>query len=288
MTDAPVVPMLGSIADRALVERVLVLHDISTVYHCAAYKHVGLAENNVLETIRNNVMGTKALVEAVQATSVETFVLISSDKAVRPSSVMGATKRWAELIVRHHSRARADRPQRCTFATVRFGNVLGSSGSVVPIFNEQIAAGGPVTVTDPRMTRYFMSLREAAELIIQASAMAEAGDIFVLEMGQPIRILDLAQKMITLAGLTVRGPDRPEGDIEIVTVGAKNGEKLHEELFYDASSVVTTAHPRILRARQIVEAKKVPQKLNEMIRLLDGQDEQEARRLLFDFAGDMS
>jgi FlaA1/EpsC-like NDP-sugar epimerase len=280
MTGAHIIPVLGSIANKSLVERVLRTHDVKIVYHCAAYKHIGLAEINLLETIQNNIIETRNLIDSVLSHSVEKFVLISSDKAVHPTSVMGATKRWAELIVRYHAR----QPSSCTFSTVRFGNVLGSSGSVVPIFQQQISTGGPITLTDDRMTRYFMSLHEAAELIIQASALAENGDIFVLKMGEPIRIRNLAEKMIILAGLTVRNADHPSGDIEIITVGARTGEKLHEELFYDSASVIETQNPRILRAKQITEAKKVPLMLERMQQILDRQDEQAARTLLFEFA----
>ena len=208
--DVPVVPVLGHVGDAALVRRTLAMHAVDVIFHTAAHKHVPLLEDNVLEGVRNNVLGTRALVEAAVAENVPRFVLISTDKAVRPSSVMGATKRWAELIVRHYGQSTGNAGRR--YCAVRFGNVLGSNGSVVPLFREQIQAGGPVTLTDARMTRYFMSIHEAAELIVQAGAMAEGGDIFLLDMGKPVAIRDLAENMIRLAGLTVKSEANPGGD----------------------------------------------------------------------------
>lgn len=274
--------VLGSIADKELMSRVLSKHEVQGVYHCAAYKHVHLTERNVLEAVRNNVLGTEALLGAVRGSQVENFVLISSDKAVRPAGVMGATKRWAELLVRHQSEAASG---RCVYSTVRFGNVLGSSGSVVPIFREQIAGGGPVTLTDENMTRYFMTLREAAELILQSSSLASDGDIFVLEMGQPMRIRELAESMIMLAGMTVRSEANPMGDIDIVTIGAREGEKIHEELFYDPSSVTKTENPRILQARRSGDAfDAVPDMLASIRAALDAADEAATREILFRYA----
>ncbi|MCT8998683.1 polysaccharide biosynthesis protein [Chelativorans intermedius] len=280
--DFPIVPVLGSITDRRLVRRVLAEQAVETVYHCAAYKHVPLVEENALEGVRNNVFGTLALVEEACAGAVENFVLISSDKAVRPKSVMGATKRWAELIVRHYGREAAQAGRGRVFACVRFGNVIGSSGSVVPLFKEQIAAGGPVTLTHEEMTRYFMSVREAAELIVQAGALSESGDILLLDMGEPVKIRDLAEDMIMLAGLTVRNEDNPDGDIEIVTIGMRPMEKLKEELFYDPSGVTTTRHPKILRAKPLNgSADKVPAMLAELEAALESDDERAVRRVLF-------
>ena len=199
-------------------------HGVEVIFHAAAHKHVPLVEANPLEGVRNNVLGTRDAGRGGASTpGCSDFVLISTDKAVRPTNVMGATKRWAELIVRHYG---AGAPTGQRFCAVRFGNVLGSNGSVVPLFREQIAAGGPVTLTDERMTRYFMSIHEAAELIVQAGALAEGGDIFLLEMGEPVRIRDLAENMIRLAGLSVQSADNPDGDIEIVETGARPGEKL--------------------------------------------------------------
>lgn len=280
----PIVSVLGSIADGALLRRVMFEHNIQTVYHCAAYKHVGLVEHNRIEGIRNNVFGTLVLTEAAALCGVESFVLISSDKAVRPTSVMGATKRWAELIVRHYGTQPAPEGRNRVFACVRFGNVIGSSGSVVPLFKEQIAAGGPVTLTDENMTRYFMSVREAAELIVQAGGLAESGDILLLEMGKPIRIRDLAQDMISLAGFSVRDDDNPDGDVEIVTIGAREGEKIHEELFYDPTGVMGTSHPKILRAKRLNgSAADLPEMLEELGRHISRGDEAKLRQTLFDF-----
>ena len=283
-SNAKVVSVLGSVTDRGLVERTLQKHHVRTVYHCAAYKHVSLVETNQLEGIRNNVVGAEILAEAASRCGVENFILISSDKAVRPSSVMGATKRWAELIVRHYGALPDPEGRTRNFASVRFGNVIGSSGSVVPLFKEQIAAGGPVTITDENMTRYFMSVREAAELIVQASALSDSGDILLLEMGEPIRIRDLAEDMIILAGLSVRDEANPDGDIEIVTIGARQGEKLHEELFYDPTGVTATSHPKILRAKRANGSTgNMPEMVAKLVDAIGSEDAAQARALLFDF-----
>jgi FlaA1/EpsC-like NDP-sugar epimerase len=280
---APIVPVLGSVADEALVRRTLKTHGVEVVFHAAAHKHVPLVEANVLEGVRNNVFGTLSITRAAFEQGVRDFVLISTDKAVRPTNVMGATKRWAELIMRHFGdRAVAARTGQ-RFAAVRFGNVLGSNGSVVPLFREQIAAGGPVTLTDDRMTRYFMSIHEAAELIVQAGALSEGGDIFLLEMGEPVRIRDLAENMIRLAGLTVRTPDNPTGDIAIEVTGIRPAEKLFEELFYDAAQATRTRQPKIMRARMSERSNTdIEAALAELRAAFDRQDENEVRRILFD------
>jgi FlaA1/EpsC-like NDP-sugar epimerase len=279
------VPVLGSVCDESLVERTIRKHGVTTIYHCAAYKHVPLVEDNIIEGVYNNVIGTQILAEKALQCGVANFILISSDKAVRPTSVMGATKRWSELIVRHYGISAEAQARQANFASVRFGNVLGSSGSVVPLFKEQIAAGGPVTVTHDGMKRYFMSIREASELIIQASALSESGDILLLEMGEAVSIRELAEDMIQLAGLQVRSPDNPEGEIEIVTIGARDGEKLHEELFYDPDSVKPTVHPKILRAkRQNGKAKVMPEALGRLRPLLEDGDEAAVRALIFEYA----
>jgi len=279
LAEVEIVPVLGSIADAALLRRTLEGQGVEVIFHAAAHKHVPLVEANALEGVRNNVLGTRILVEAAVAAGVQRFVLISSDKAVRPSSVMGATKRWAELIVRHYGKGSGMR-----YCSVRFGNVLGSNGSVVPLFREQIAAGGPVTLTDSRMTRYFMSIHEAAELIVQAGAMAEGGDIFLLEMGEPVRIRDLAENMIRLAGLSVKSDDNPTGDIAIRETGARPGEKLAEELFFDPANALRTAQPKILRsppsARQTNDLLPA---LTALDAALKAEDEAELRRVLFDY-----
>jgi FlaA1/EpsC-like NDP-sugar epimerase len=277
---APVRPVLGSIGDEALLRRLFAEEAVDVVFHAAAHKHVPLVEANALEGVRNNVFGTQALVAAAVAAGVSHFVLISSDKAVRPKSVMGATKRWAELIVRHYGSTADGRERR--FCSVRFGNVLGSNGSVVPLFREQIAAGGPVTLTDTRMTRYFMSLHEAAELIVEAGALSRGGDIFLLEMGEPVKIAELAENMIRLAGLSLRSPENPTGDIAIAETGARPGEKLTEELFFDPANAERTEHPKILRSPPAARhTDDLPEALSALKRALDQGDEAEVRRVLF-------
>ena len=248
---AVLVPVLGSVEDDRLMRDVLKSNEIEVVFHAAAHKHVPLLESNVAEGVTNNVFGTRTLAQAAYDLGVKNFVLISSDKAVRPSSVMGATKRWAELIVRDLGARAEAKGTGQIFCSVRFGNVLGSNGSVVPLFREQISHGGPITLTDERMTRYFMSIHEAAELIVQAGALSQGGDLFMLEMGNPVRIRDLAENMIHLAGLTVRSPENPNGDIEITISGMRRGEKLKEELFYDPKRVQPTRHPKILGIRTV-------------------------------------
>jgi FlaA1/EpsC-like NDP-sugar epimerase len=234
--DLKIVPVVGDIRDISTLEEVVQSHCIHSIYHAAAYKHVPMMEAHVLEAVRNNVIGTWNLVRVAQKHRVANFLMISSDKAVNPSSVMGATKRIAELIV---SAASNGRDNGTTFVSVRFGNVLGSNGSVVPIFHAQIAAGGPVTITHPEMRRYFMSIREAVQLVLQASTMGKGSEVFVLEMGEPIRILDLAHNMIQLAGFV------PERDIEIRITGMRPGEKLFEEISLDGENIVTTYHEKI-------------------------------------------
>ena len=240
-----IVPVLGSVVDERKVSETLAAFRPDTVFHAAAYKHVPLVEANPLEGIRNNVLGTYYVVRAAEAGSVSDLILISTDKAVRPPNVMGATKRAAELVLQAH----AARPTRVRFSMVRFGNVLGSSGSVVPLFRAQIASGGPITLTHRDVTRYFMTIPEAAMLVIQAGGIAKGGEVFVLDMGQPVRIADLAQTMVRLSGLTVRDESNPSGDIAIAEVGMRPGEKLHEELLI-RDDPQPTQHPRILMARE--------------------------------------
>ena len=246
----PIVARLGSVKDAELVQQILREQRVETVYHAAAHKHVPLVEANVIEGVRNNVMGTLTLAQAAFDAGVETFVLISTDKAVRPTNVMGATKRWAELIVQDFARRAEQLGNGQRFCALRFGNVLGSSGSVIPLFREQIALGGPVTVTHAEVTRYFMSIHEAVELVIQAGSLAGGGEIFLLDMGDPVRILDLAHNMIRLAGHAVRDDDDPDGDIEIVVTGLRPGEKLYEELLIATSNAESTRHPKIMKASE--------------------------------------
>jgi len=278
-----IVPALGSVTDDQLVRRTLKEQAIEVVFHAAAHKHVPLVEANVLEGVRNNVFGTQTIVRAAFDAGVHDFVLISSDKAVRPTNVMGATKRWAELIIRQFGDRAAAAQTGQRFAAVRFGNVLGSNGSVVPLFREQIAAGGPVTLTDERMTRYFMSIHEAAELIVQAGALMEGGDIFLLEMGEPVKIRDLADNMIRLGGLTVRSDANPGGDIEIRVTGIRPAEKLFEELFYDETQATRTRQPKILKARMAERSNAdFEASLGELKAAFERQDEAAVRKILFD------
>lgn len=236
-------PLLASVRDRERMARLIATWRPDTIYHAAAYKHVPLVEHNVIEGILNNSFGTLTVAQLARENGVSNFVLVSTDKAVRPTNIMGASKRLAELVLQA---IQAEGGGTC-FSMVRFGNVLGSSGSVVPLFRRQIAAGGPVTITDIDVTRYFMTISEAAQLVLQAGAMSRGGDVFVLDMGEPVRIIDLARNMIELSGLTVRGEDNPTGDIEIQTVGLRPGEKLYEELLI-GNNPAQSSHPRILQA----------------------------------------
>jgi FlaA1/EpsC-like NDP-sugar epimerase len=238
-----IVPLLGNAHHRHRVREVLSAFGVQTVYHAAAYKHVPIVEYNVVEGIHNNVISTWYTAEAALETGVETFVLVSTDKAVNPANVMGATKRLAELVLQ----ALQERHTQTRFCMVRFGNVLASSGSVVPLFQDQIRRGGPITVTHPEVIRYFMTIPEAAQLVLQAGAMAKGGDVFVLDMGRPVRIEDLARRLVKLMGLTVRDAAHPDGDIEIEYTGLRTAEKLYEELVI-GSNVAGTEHPMIMRA----------------------------------------
>lgn len=241
-----ILPVLGSVMDEQRIEELFAAFAIDTVYHAAAYKHVPLVEHNPVEGVKNNALGTMRLALAAGRADVRHFVLISTDKAVRPTNVMGASKRLAEMAVQ----ALQQNYPETVFSMVRFGNVLGSSGSVIPLFREQIASGrGQLTVTHPEITRYFMTIPEAVQLVIQAGAMATGGDVFVLDMGQPIRIVDLARTMIRLSGLDERNESNPDGDIEIVFTGLRPGEKLYEELLI-GEAVTGTEHPKILRAEE--------------------------------------
>ena len=256
-----IVALLGSVIHRKRNERIMKGFCVNTVYHAAAYKHVPLVEHNPVEGVRNNAVGTRQMAEAALAVGVDTFVLISTDKAVRPTNVMGASKRLSELILQGLARQGG----ATRFCMVRFGNVLGSSGSVVPLFRKQISAGGPITLTHPDITRYFMTIPEAAQLVIQAGSMGVGGEVFVLDMGAPVRIIDLARRMVHLSGLTVLSKERPDGDIAIEIVGLRPGEKLYEELLI-GKDVEGTSHPLIMRAFE----HELPWPwLEERLRLLD-------------------
>jgi FlaA1/EpsC-like NDP-sugar epimerase len=241
-----ILPMMGTVQRENRVQAIMESFGVQTVYHAAAYKHVPLVEHNVVEGVRNNVFGTLYTARAAIAAKVETFVLISTDKAVRPTNVMGTTKRMAELVLQALSRKK----HQTRFCMVRFGNVLGSSGSVVPLFRTQIANGGPVTVTHPEITRFFMTIPEASQLVIQAGAMGKGGDVFVLDMGKSVKIVDLAKKMISLSGYEVRSDKNPEGDIAIEFTGLRPGEKLYEELLI-GDDVTGTEHERIMTANEL-------------------------------------
>ena len=236
---------MGNILNKSRFSKVLSHFNVETIYHSAAYKHVPIVEFNNTEGVNNNIFGTLNCAQAAINNNVKTFVLISTDKAVRPTNTMGATKRSAELILQ----AMAAKQSTTKFTMVRFGNVLDSSGSVIPLFKKQIKDGGPITVTDKDIIRYFMMIPEAVELVIQAGAMGTGGDVFVLDMGNPVRIDDLAKKMIRLSGLNVKDEDHPDGDIEIKYVGLRPGEKLYEELLA-GDNVSITNNPLIMRAEE--------------------------------------
>ncbi len=238
------VPVLGSVGNDRLVRQTLATYEIQVVLHAAAYKHVTMVEKNALIGLDNNVMGTATLARAAHDAQIDRLILISSDKAVRPTNVMGASKRLAELIVQDMASR-----SNTVFSMVRFGNVLGSSGSVVPLFRDQIARGGPVTVTDPKATRYFMTIQEASNLVLMAGSFATGGEVFVLDMGKPVEILELARRMIHASGYSVKSDENPDGDIEILKTGLRKGEKMHEELIIGEGKL-TTAHEKIFSARE--------------------------------------
>jgi FlaA1/EpsC-like NDP-sugar epimerase len=272
-----IVTLLGSVCSEDRMREVMEVFGVRTVYHAAAYKHVPIVEHNMFEGVYNNIFGTLRATKAALAANVETFVLISTDKAVNPTNIMGATKRFAELIVQALDSSATS--MKCCM--VRFGNVLESSGSVVPLFREQILDGGPVTVTHRDIIRYFMTIPEAAQLVIQAGSMAQGGDVFVLDMGKPVRISDLARRMINLMGLSVRDENDPDGDIEIRYVGLRPAEKLYEELII-GSNAEGTEHPRILRANEDSLGEEILARLlEELVEASEQLDYDRARQVLF-------
>lgn len=246
-SEVEIVPLLASVCDEVRMQEIMSTWRPQTVYHAAAYKHVPLVEHNPAEGVRNNVWGTRVCAQAAARNGVRNFVLISTDKAVRPTNIMGATKRLAEMVLQ--ALAEQQSAGRTVFSMVRFGNVLGSSGSVVPLFRRQIKNGGPITLTHADITRYFMTIPEAAQLVIQAGAMGQGGDVFVLDMGQPVRIIDLARRMVELSGLTIRDELHPDGDIELTVTGLRPGEKLYEELLI-GDNPKSTQHQRIMKAHE--------------------------------------
>ena len=274
----PIVSLLGSVQNRTRLNHVMQQYHVQTIYHAAAYKHVPMVEHNTIEGIQNNVFGTWYCAQAALDARVETFVLISTDKAVRPTNTMGASKRMAELVLQALSQHGG--PTR--FCMVRFGNVLGSSGSVVPVFQRQIEQGGPVTLTHPEITRFFMTIPEASQLVIQAGAMGQGGDVFVLDMGESVKIIDLARQMIRLSGFEPKDEQHPEGDIEIRITGLRPGEKLYEELLI-GDDVSGTEHPRILTANEAMLPWPQLQLLLDDLQAACEQDDQpKIRQLLMD------
>ena len=273
---------LGSVNDRVLLERVLVAQRIETVYHAAAYKHVPMVEKHETAGVETNVFGTLIAAQAAVNAGVKAFIFVSTDKAVRPTSVMGASKRLAEMILQSMNDISHG---RTVFSMVRFGNVLGSSGSVIPLFQEQLERGGPVTVTHAEMVRYFMTIPEAAQLVIQAGAMAKGGEVFVLDMGEPVKIIDLAKNMIRLAGRTLRNEDHPTGDIEIQITGMRPGEKLYEELLI-SSNATSTEHASIGLAHEPFESwNSLEAKLDRLQTAVDQRDDGVVRKLLGELVG---
>lgn len=285
-------PILGSVRNQTKLLDVMKTWRIDTVYHAAAYKHVPMVEHNIAEGVLNNVMGTLNTAQAALQAGVANFVLISTDKAVRPTNVMGSTKRLAELTLQALSReiapvlfgdkSKVSRVNKTRFTMVRFGNVLGSSGSVIPLFHKQIKSGGPLTVTHPKITRYFMTIPEAAQLVIQAGSMGQGGDVFVLDMGEPVKIVELAEKMIHLSGLSVRSEKNPNGDIAIEFTGLRPGEKLYEELLI-GDNVEATKHPMIMSANEDhLSWDLLKTKLTDLLTAVEQDDYSRVRQLLRD------
>tara|TARA_Y100001968_G_C19450666_1_gene768326 strand:- start:4964 stop:6865 length:1902 start_codon:yes stop_codon:yes gene_type:complete len=280
-----VVPMLGDATNLVFIDNLLKNQLVNVLFHAAAYKHVPLVEANPLQGLGNNVISTRVVCQAALENKLDKLILISSDKAVRPTNVMGASKRLAELIVQGFAeevfQSKTSSEHETKFAMVRFGNVLGSSGSVVPLFRQQIASGGPITLTHPDMLRYFMTIPEAAQLVIQASVLAKGGDLFLLNMGDPIKIKHLAEQMVRLSGLSIKNEKDPHGDIEIITTGLRSGEKLHEELLIDAESQ-PTKHPLIFRAAErSIPFKELWPKLNELEKNLKNLERNKSLDLLY-------
>ena len=276
--DCEIITVLSDVTNMNMVESVISKNNIHTIYHAAAYKHVPMVEKNIAEGVFNNVIGTYNLALCANNHAVENMVLISTDKAVRPTNVMGASKRFSELILQALN---SEKTKTC-FSMVRFGNVLDSAGSVVPLFRKQIKEGGPVTVTNPNVTRYFMSIPEAVQLVLQAGAMARGGDVFVLDMGEPVKILDLAYRMIYLSGLSPVTSENPEGDIKIVFTGLRQGEKLYEELLI-GNDVIQSQHPQIMQAKEASFSwPEIQEAINSIIKHHKNLDDDEIKKLLIE------
>jgi len=281
-TGLQIVPLLASVCDELRIQKIMETWQPNIVYHAAAYKHVPLVEKNPVEGVKTNILGTVTVARAAIAARTERFILISTDKAVRPTNVMGATKRLAEMALQ----ALAAEGASTVLTMVRFGNVLGSSGSVVPLFRQQIRQGGPITLTHPEITRFFMTVPEATELVVQAGSMAKGGDVFVLDMGEPVKIIDLARRMVELSGLTIRDERNPSGDVSIVTTGLRPGEKLYEELLI-GDNPEPTEHSKIMRARErFIEWTMLTPKLRQLSAAAEEGDVEELRRILRELVQD--
>lgn len=275
-TEIELIPLLGTVVDRDFMEAVCREYQVSTLYHAAAYKHVPIVEGSPAAGVRNNVFGTLNTATAAENAGVENFILVSTDKAVRPTNVMGATKRLSEMILQ----SKSERGSDTCFSMVRFGNVLGSSGSVVPVFRQQIRDGGPITVTHPDVIRYFMTIPEAAQLVLQAGGMGEGGDVFLLDMGEPVRIYDLACTMAHLMGISVRTEANPDGEVEVQFTGLRPGEKLYEELLIGENSE-GTSHPMIMRAREnCLSGQELDDALDTLLRAQTADDREAIKAVL--------
>ncbi len=283
--DVEINGILGSACDYELIKNIFKNNSINLVFHASAYKHVPIVENNPIVGIKNNVISTKFLCQEAFKNNVNRFVLISTDKAVRPTNVMGCSKRIAELIVKSYSFISKSKnnngyKKNTIFSSVRFGNVLESSGSVVPLFRKQIEKGGPLTITDPKIIRYFMTIKEAVDLVIQAAFIANNGDVCLLEMGEPIKIFDLAKQMILLSGLKIKDEEHPEGDIEILSTGLRPGEKLYEELLIEGKCL-PTSHPLIYRSKaENMDQDLFLKKLDKLISSLNSFDKRKVFSIL--------
>ena len=276
LSKVKIISILGSVNNTKRLDNIFRKFKVNTIYHAAAYKHVPMVEFNSSEGVLNNIFGTISCAEAAIAEKVETFVLISTDKAVRPTNTMGATKRFSEMVLQ----ALSIYQNTTRFSIVRFGNVLDSSGSVIPLFKKQIKAGGPITVTDPKIIRYFMTIPESVQLVIQAGSLGVGGEIFLLDMGEPVLIVDLAKKMIALSGLQVKDKKNPNGDIEITFTGLRHGEKLYEELLI-GDNATSTSHPKIMCAKEeFLNWKKLKLIINELEKAIDLNDQKKLRSLL--------